>query len=90
MHQKMKQLAGFQVCQREEESAGAGIAPTWPWMVSGRREERESHRGISKGLMYVVQRPVLSLMRGFMSHPASLKILSNGTKHAHTRSFFFV
>lgn len=51
MHQKMKQLAGFQVCQREEESAGAGIALTWPWMVSGRREERESHRGISKGLM---------------------------------------
>lgn len=45
------QLAGSQVCQRKEESAGAGIALPWPWMVSGRREERENHRGISKGLM---------------------------------------
>lgn len=51
MHQKMKQLPGSQVCQRTEESAGAGIALTWPWMVSGRREERENHRDISKGLM---------------------------------------
>lgn len=65
----------------EQESLWLGHG----WSLAGGRKGK-AIVAFPRVWCYVVLRAVLSLMRGFMSHPTSLKILFNATKHAHTRS----